>query len=109
MNFAYLLSTRGPLAWKFYDTPLGFWIAFIFVSAALFITSLWLRRTIAARLGIIAAITGVHLQRLISDLVNKTNAVFLLASSLYAGSLFVAMGPRAQEDAHITFSIILLF
>src|SRR6202035_4986277 len=108
MNIDYLLSTRGPLAWKFYDTPLGFWIAFVVVSAALFAILLWLRRTIAARLGVIAAITGAHLQKLISDLVNQTHTVFLLASSLYAASLLVYMAPRAQEDAHITFSIILL-
>ena len=32
MNSGYLFSTSGPLAWKFYGTPLGFWIAFIVVA-----------------------------------------------------------------------------
>ena len=108
MNLTYLLSSTGPLAWKFYDTPVGFWVAFVVVSAALFSSLLWIRRTLAARLGIIAALTGAGVQKLISDLVCQTHTLFLLASSLYASSLLIAMGARAQEDAHIAFSIILL-
>ena len=108
MNLSYLLSSRGPLAWSFYGTPLGFWIAFVVVSILLFAIFLWLRRTIAARLGVIAALTGEHLQKLISDLVRETNALFLLASSLHIASLLIAMGPRAAEDAHLTFIVILL-
>ena len=108
MNSAYLLSSSGPLAWKFYGTPVGFWIAFAVASFALFAILLWLRRTIAARLGVIAALTGERVQKLISDLVCQAHAIFLLASSLYASSLLISMGPRAQDDAHMAFSIILL-
>jgi hypothetical protein len=86
MNSGYLFSTSGPLAWKFYGTALGFWIAFIVVALTLFAVLLWLRRTIAARLGVLAALTGAHVQQLISGLVCRTHALFLSAASLYAVS-----------------------
>src|SRR5580700_8842570 len=108
MNSASLLSTSGPLTWKFLGTPAGLWMVFIVVAAALFTILLWLRKTIAARLGVIAALTGVRVQQLISDLVCRTHTLFLLASSLYAASLLIYMGTRAEEDAHIAFTIILL-
>ena len=108
MKLDYLLSSHGPLAWSFYGTPLGFWIAFVLVSLILFAIFLWFRRTIAARLGVIAALTGEHVEKLISDLVCQTNVLFLLASSLYIGSLLIAMGQRTSEDAHLTFIVILL-
>jgi small-conductance mechanosensitive channel len=108
MNFDHLLSTQGPLGWKFYGTPLGFWIGFIVVGLVLFGILLGLRRSIAARLGVIAALTGVRLQKLISDLVCRTHAIFLLATSFYAASLLIIMGPRAEDDAHVAFSVILL-
>jgi hypothetical protein len=58
MNFTHLLSERGPLGWKFYGNPLPLWIAFIVGAALLYGALLWIRRISAARVGVIAALTG---------------------------------------------------
>jgi len=58
MNFVRLLSDHAPLGWKFYGNPLPLWIAFIVGAALLYIALLWLRRISAARVRVIAALTG---------------------------------------------------
>ena len=58
MNIAHLLSERGPLGWKFYGNPLPLWTACAVGAALLYVVFLWLRRISAARVGVIAALTG---------------------------------------------------
>ena len=108
MNFAHLLSDRGPFGWKFYGNPLPLWIAFVLGAVLLYGGLMSLRRISATRVGVIAALTGAHVEELIANLIAKTNALFLLTSSLYVACLLLYLPPRAEEDAHIAFSIILL-
>jgi len=108
MNVAHLLSSAGPLAWKFYGNPLGLWIGFVAVASIAYAILLWIRRISAARVGVIAALTGAPLEELISDLVVRTHALFLLTVSLYLGSLLLYLPPATQENTHIAFTIVFL-
>ncbi len=105
MRFAY---SSGPLGWKFYGNPLSMWIAFFAVAAILFAVLLWIRRTVAARVSVITALTRAHVEELISGLISRTHPLFLLASSLYLACPLLYLSARAEDDAHITFSVVLL-
>src|SRR5437588_580153 len=103
MDFAYFVSSQGPLAWKFFGNALASWIAFTVSASILYAALLWIRRGLGARVGVVAALTGEGVEHLIADLISKTHSLFLLATALYSACLFLYLPPRSLEDTQITF------
>lgn len=84
------------LTWSSDGIAVSAWMLALVVAGAAFASLLWTRRIMAGWLGRFATATATGLDDFVVELINGTYAFFLLLVALYAGSLTLPLGPRAE-------------
>jgi small-conductance mechanosensitive channel len=109
MDFRRITNHLAYLDATFRGVSVGTLLLFIAISIACFVVLTWLRRTLAQRLGKIAARTATTLDDLVVGLIRRTNRLFLLFVSVYLGMQVLAMRPRVASVVDGALLIVVLW
>lgn len=94
--------------WQFYGNKPLVWLAFVLISALIFVTLRCLQRVISRRLGRLAGLTATGLDDLIVKLIDHTNALFLLLISACAALPVLRLGKETGALASSAIAVALV-